>query len=262
MAEDRATLSQMGWEVRAVLGHGATATVYRARRRSGSGVGDGEAAVKVLRDKQLGGAELALLQRLRHLSLRAVAQLVAEPTTSPDGRLLIAVESCRTSLLALLPGRCPLPALHGLARRLLAGVAELHRVGLVHGDIKPGNILWSAEQADIKLCDLGLSFWDSEGAAGAGTEAGTGAGAGAGTEGRGAMNPVSSGGYRAPEAEVWTVMSLDDRRELVLGGCKPCGPATDAWSCGIVLLELFSVSSQAICRCVALGVRVASRDCL
>ena len=245
--EDRACLSRMGWAVVAVLGRGTTATVYRARRHDcassggsssagGSASGLGEAAVKVMRGKQQEGTEVELLQQLQHLSLRAVAQLVAEPVTSPDGRLLIAVECCRTSLLALVPGRCPLPALRGLAKRLLAGVTELHRVGLVHGDIKPENVLWSAEQADIKLCDLGLTFCTAEGAVG---RAGAGAGDDPAVTLRGALNPVSSGGYRAPEAEVWNSMGLDDRRTLVLSGCKPCGPATDVWSCGVVLLELF-----------------------
>ena len=44
----------------------------------------------------------------------------------------------------------------GLIRDILKGVAYLHEVGVVHGDIKPGNILVSSKLNVAKLCDFGL----------------------------------------------------------------------------------------------------------
>ncbi|XP_015267489.1 PREDICTED: serine/threonine-protein kinase Kist [Gekko japonicus] len=44
------------------------------------------------------------------------------------------------------------------ARDVLEAVAFLHHKGYVHADLKPRNILWSAEQECFKLIDFGLSF--------------------------------------------------------------------------------------------------------
>ena len=44
----------------------------------------------------------------------------------------------------------------GYLRRLLAGLARLHRAGIVHRDIKPGNLM-IADEDRIKICDFGLS---------------------------------------------------------------------------------------------------------
>lgn len=44
------------------------------------------------------------------------------------------------------------------ARDVLEALAFLHREGYVHADLKPRNILWSAENECFKLIDFGLSF--------------------------------------------------------------------------------------------------------
>lgn len=46
---------------------------------------------------------------------------------------------------------------HG-ARDILEALAFLHREGYVHADLKPRNILWSADDECFKLIDFGLSF--------------------------------------------------------------------------------------------------------
>ena len=44
----------------------------------------------------------------------------------------------------------------GLIEDILKGLAYLHEVGVVHGDIKPANILVSSNLNVAKLCDFGL----------------------------------------------------------------------------------------------------------
>lgn len=44
------------------------------------------------------------------------------------------------------------------ARDVLEALSFLHREGYVHADLKPRNILWSADDECFKLIDFGLSF--------------------------------------------------------------------------------------------------------
>lgn len=44
------------------------------------------------------------------------------------------------------------------ARDILEALTFLHREGYVHADLKPRNILWSADDECFKLIDFGLSF--------------------------------------------------------------------------------------------------------
>ena len=44
------------------------------------------------------------------------------------------------------------------ARDVLEALAFLHHEGYVHADLKPRNILWSAENECFKLIEFGLSF--------------------------------------------------------------------------------------------------------
>lgn len=44
------------------------------------------------------------------------------------------------------------------ARDILEALAFLHKEGYVHADLKPRNILWSADDESFKLIDFGLSF--------------------------------------------------------------------------------------------------------
>lgn len=225
--QDKACLGRLGWTPHHLLGRGTTAAVFFCTDRGGV-----PTAVKVLRQQHRSGAdsqhqeELTVLRALRGFGLRGVAHLVSDPVWV-DSRLVFALEYCRGSLQTLVGSCCPLAALDGITQQLLRAVAELHRVGLVHGDIKPSNVLWSATRAELKLGDFGLTFE-------------TAATHDAATSSRraptGALHPVSSSGYRAPEAEVWHSMSIDERRQAVRQNRKPCGPAADAWSCGVPAL--------------------------
>lgn len=41
---------------------------------------------------------------------------------------------------------------------LLRGLAHMHKNGVVHGDVKPHNIMWSGLEETFKLIDFGVSF--------------------------------------------------------------------------------------------------------
>lgn len=44
------------------------------------------------------------------------------------------------------------------ARDVLEALSFLHREGYVHADLKPRNVLWSADDECFKLIDFGLSY--------------------------------------------------------------------------------------------------------
>ncbi|XP_078417885.1 serine/threonine-protein kinase Kist isoform X2 [Cetorhinus maximus] len=99
------------------------------------------------------------------------------------------------------------------ARDVLNALAFIHREGYVHADLKPCNILWSAEDECFKLIDFGLSF----------------------QEGNQDVKYIQTDGYRAPEAELHNILA-----QMGLESNTECTTAVDVWSLGIILLEMFS----------------------
>ncbi|KAK3139721.1 hypothetical protein QOZ80_5AG0388610 [Eleusine coracana subsp. coracana] len=91
-----------------------------------------------------------------------------------------------------------------LVRQLLAGAAGMHRVGLMHRDIKPDNVLVDAH-GNLKLCDLGISRAFSDVPP--------------------YTNPVVARKYRAPELPLGSV-DYDSR--------------IDAWAIGCIMAELLA----------------------
>ncbi|XP_051561814.1 serine/threonine-protein kinase Kist-like isoform X2 [Myxocyprinus asiaticus] len=99
------------------------------------------------------------------------------------------------------------------ARDVLEALVFLHREGYVHADLKPRNVLWSADDECFKLIDFGLSF----------------------KEGHQDVKYIQTDGYRAPEAELQNSLA-----RAGLEGSSGCTTAVDLWSLGIILLEMFS----------------------
>ena len=90
------------------------------------------------------------------------------PTSSPEVTPLSAYEprTLRSDLKRL--GRLPTADYLRLAIDVASGLAQLHRQGLVHRDVKPGNIIYVHGRA--KLADLGLVTSGTEGRTFVGTE--------------------------------------------------------------------------------------------
>lgn len=70
--------------------------------------------------------------------------------------LLVTEFVAGSSLQDIIDEEKEVEGIQGLVKDILKGVAYLHEVGVVHGDIKPANILVSPKLNVAKLCDFGL----------------------------------------------------------------------------------------------------------
>ena len=154
------------WRLREVIGRGAFGTVYRATRPLVPGSDrTREAAVKVLTRRDRAGAvvarfdaERALLARLSH---PCIAQLIDAGHTA-RGVPWVAMSLVRGDPIDVACDRAKADVRTRV--RLLAlvcdAVAAAHRIGVVHRDLKPGNILvdWSdARSPRPVIIDFGVA---------------------------------------------------------------------------------------------------------
>ena len=151
------------------IGRGATATVYLARDEAL----DLSVALKILHPQLAGAgrgetlgrflAGARLLAGLRHPGVVAVYD-VDEPARALAMEW-IAGGTLRTRLAAH-PDGLPAEEVTATARGLLATLAFLHGEGIVHGDLKPSNLLLRAP-GDVVLADFGAAVQIDRGASAA-----------------------------------------------------------------------------------------------
>ncbi|XP_052603160.1 serine/threonine-protein kinase STK11 isoform X2 [Peromyscus californicus insignis] len=123
-------------------------------------------AVKILKKKKLrripnGEAnvkkEIQLLRRLRH---RNVIQLVDVLYNEEKQKMYMVMEYCVCGMQEMLDSvpekRFPVCQAHGYFRQLIDGLEYLHSQGIVHKDIKPGNLLLTTN-GTLKISDLGVA---------------------------------------------------------------------------------------------------------
>ncbi|KFO78370.1 Inhibitor of nuclear factor kappa-B kinase subunit epsilon, partial [Cuculus canorus] len=153
------------WSTEDLLGQGATASVYKARnKKSGELV-----AVKVfnnasyLRPQEVQLREFEMLRKLNH---KNIVKLFAVEETGSSKQKVLVMEYCSSgSLLNVLED--PANAF-GLAeseflivlQSVVAGMNHLRENGVVHRDIKPGNIMrlmGEDGQSIYKLTDFGAA---------------------------------------------------------------------------------------------------------
>ena len=106
------------------------------------------------------GARLAFLREAMIgaiISNPYVGAVIALPAER-QSRLYVALPFYEGETLEARLTRAPLPIEQGvgIAARLARGVAALHRVGIVHRDIKPDNVMLTSE-GGVKLIDLGVA---------------------------------------------------------------------------------------------------------
>jgi eukaryotic-like serine/threonine-protein kinase len=203
----------------AEIGQGGHGTVYRAHDMV---VGE-TVAIKLLRPEALGeandtstllAAELRLARRVTHrhvVRLHDIGDDDGEPFLSMEY-----VDGVSLAQLILHDGAMAPPVVAALARQLLRGVAAAHEQGVVHGDIKPHNVLVS-RAGILKVGDFGLARL-VRGERRHGVESGA---VEAEVSGRVIGARVGTPEYMAPE--------------LLIGGAP--SPAADCYAVGLVLHE-------------------------
>ncbi len=194
------------YRVERVLGEGATAIVCLARDDSlGRAV-----AVKVLREEGKGAVEIRRLRFLRESRILARLKhpnlLTLFEAGEHEGHFCQVLEFVDGGSLEEVFDRSPFTArdLAALLEKSALAVHAAHRAGVVHRDLKPGNILLSSS-GEPKVADFGLSHLDDATRL---TWTGT---------------LIGTPRYMAPEQ--------------VAAECGPVGPRTDVFALGTILYE-------------------------
>lgn len=194
-----------GYDLVARVGEGASATVYQAREH----VTGRLVALKVLRPfadpghQQAFAREAQTLRRLAHPDIAAVIDAGVS-----EGKPWIALEWLPGHDLSryVSPSRLlPEPLALSILERLAQALDHAHRLGVLHRDVKPGNVRVNLPAGIVKLADFGVARADN------GTQTATGVLAG---------TPA----YMAPET---------------LAGA-PASAATDLYALAVTGFELFT----------------------
>jgi serine/threonine-protein kinase Stk1 len=154
------------YRIERLLGLGGMAAVYRARDLLREKFGDPNpcVALKTLNDtftqqpdaNALLYSEYALTNQLHHAHIIRPGHFHIEQDTE---RAFLALELLDGPTLDQLireqPRGLDWHALHSIALPLLSALAHVHEHGIVHGDIKPGNVILASNR--LRLFDFGLA---------------------------------------------------------------------------------------------------------
>ncbi|WP_142458430.1 serine/threonine-protein kinase [Geodermatophilus aquaeductus] len=155
-----------GYRLERLLGRGGSGEVWRARPRDGGP----PVAVKVLvaGDGERQAREAALLGALDHPHLVRLHEVVHQPRRGGPARVALVLDLLEGGSLAALLARRgrlrPGEVVTALAP-VAAALACAHEQGVVHGDLSPGNVVFTAEGRPV-LTDLGVARVLGEDAAG------------------------------------------------------------------------------------------------
>ncbi|CAL9446224.1 hypothetical protein SUDANB6_02342 [Streptomyces sp. enrichment culture] len=205
------------WEVREPIATGAFGSVYAARRTTGPDDLPGTAALKFLPTgtgtprqlahlRELIEREVGLLRRVKQPRLiRMYETLTVDDPGDPrlDGATVLVLEKADGSLAGLLAAAPRPPSGPALLAQVCAGLAQLHRAGWVHGDLKPGNVLLMAD-GSVRLADFNMA---------------------AELEGTHAYTPAFSTPDYTPPELLWSEIGERGRR---------IRPSADVWAFGVL----------------------------
>jgi serine/threonine protein kinase len=198
------------YRIEAVLGGGSFGTVYRARDLTL----DRTVALKVIRPGGPVAPEALLAEARAAAALTHPNVCIIHAVDSSLGPPMIVMEyvdgeplSRRLREATLLSKQASL-----LGRQIALGMAAAHSQGVVHGDLKPANILVTPA-GNAKIVDFGMARRDAESRSGDET---------------GIWNPTPSGGISGTPAYM--------APEQAQG--QPPTPASDVFSLGLILYEM------------------------
>jgi len=186
------------YEILKSIGRGGVSTIYRAHDNEA----DRDVAIKVLNTSTVDSVQIRrfekealALTRLRHPGIATMFELIEHG----DQRLMVMELLHGETLDHVVRRQGPMAPVRAAALlvQVLTALAEAHRSGIVHRDIKPGNLLLT-ESGPLKILDFGVALV-------AGTDPVTEAGFLVGTP-----------GYMAPEQV--TGAPVDERTDLYAAG--------------------------------------------
>lgn len=197
------------------LGEGTYAVIYLAKRvperevrliKTDPGACDDYVAIKKIKKSAYGlGQEISAIREVRTLrAIKSEYVVRMEDIFLHKGTIHLVLEYVMTDLEQILKSRSLIimPGdIKAWMHMLLSGLFECHRRNIVHRDVKPNNLLITAD-GTLKLADFGLSR----------------------RFGNKMTAQAITRWYRAPE---------------VLLGAGAYGPAVDMWAVGAVFAEMF-----------------------
>jgi serine/threonine-protein kinase len=149
------------YRVDKLIGRGGMCAVYRGENM----VRAREIAIKVLPPDKAADEELArrfqrevvTAKRLHHPNVATIS----DSGSLEDGSLFLIMELLDGHTLAheIEQGRLELSRALAIARQLLLGLSDAHRHGIVHRDVKPGNVMLVDRDGveTVKLFDFGIA---------------------------------------------------------------------------------------------------------
>ena len=191
------------YRVEALLGEGGMAEVYRVRHRT---LGSAH-ALKVLKLDTRGITDRLVQEGQVQASLRHPNVVTVTDVIEVAGKPGLVMEFISGPTLAqwLANTQPTIEEAEALFLGILAGVSRAHRLGLVHRDLKPGNVLLEETDEGFvpKVADFGLAKLLAEQGGRFRTRSGI---------------PMGTPAYMAPE-QVRDAASVDQRADIFALGC-------------------------------------------
>jgi hypothetical protein len=146
-----------GYTLQSLLGRGSSGEVWRAVPRAGGAA----VAVKLLVDgePERQAREALMLGALDHPHLVRLHEVVHQPRRGAAPRVALVLDLLEGGSLADLlarRGRLRPGEVVTTVAPVAAAVAHAHEQGIVHGDLSPGNVVFTAEGRPV-LTDLGVA---------------------------------------------------------------------------------------------------------
>jgi serine/threonine protein kinase len=198
------------YRIEAVLGGGSFGTVYRARDLTL----DRAVALKVIRPGGPVAPEALLVEARAAAALTHPNICIIHAVDSNLGPPMIVMEYVDGAPLSRMLQDKTLPAQEAslIARQIAVGMAAAHSQGVVHGDLKPANILVT-RGGIAKIVDFGMARRDAERRSGEQTEI---------------WNPSTAGGITGTPA----YMAPEQARG------QPPTQESDVFSLGLIMYEM------------------------